>query len=136
MVAALTEPAAMTWIMGRIAALLSPYYEKDIPQGIRSLDAEDWAEALRDKPEWAITAAVRWWKSDANKDRRKRPLEGDIMARVRVEMDAVLAARIVLAKPAVADQPDDAPRCSPETAAERRKVAEDALRGFGARLAQ
>lgn len=92
----LSAPADTVWIMARIAALLSPYYEKDVPQAVREMEAEDWAEALDGKPQWAIEKAVRWWKGADNPDRRKRPLEGDILARCRVEMDAVRAAERVL----------------------------------------
>ena len=59
-------PADRTWMLARVAALLSPYYEKDVPQGVRKMEAEDWAEALQDFPQWAITNAVRWWKGEHN----------------------------------------------------------------------
>lgn len=95
----LSQPANDTWVMARIAALLSPYYEKEIPESIRMMEAEDWADALCGLPEWAITKAVRWWKSDKNPKRHKRPLEGDILARVKIEMEAVRAAQIKLRLP-------------------------------------
>lgn len=79
--------------MARTASLLSPYYEKDVPQGVRVMEAEDWADALADFPQWAIQKAAQWWKSADNPDRRKRPLEGDIAARARFEMQAVRAAK-------------------------------------------
>ena len=93
---ALMISASGVWISARVASLLSPYYEKDIPQAVRKMEAEDWEYALREFPQWAIERAVRWWKSDANTDRRKRPLEGDIVARCRVEMDGVASASKVL----------------------------------------
>jgi hypothetical protein len=93
---ALMTSASGVWISARVAALLSPYYEKDIPQAVRKMEAEDWEQALSGFPQWAIERAVRWWKSDANTDRRKRPLEGDIVARCRVEMDGVASASKVL----------------------------------------
>ena len=93
---ALMISASGVWISARVAALLSPYYEKDIPQAVRKMEAEDWEQALSGFPQWAIERAVRWWKSDANADRRKRPLEGDIVARCRVEMDGVASASKVL----------------------------------------
>jgi len=92
----LMTPADGVWMLARVAALLSPYYEKDIPQAVRKMEAEDWFNALREFPQWAIERAVRWWKSDANADRRKRPLEGDIVARCRIEMDGVASACKVL----------------------------------------
>lgn len=90
-VAALSEPANPTWCMARVAALLSPYYDKDTPQAVREIEAEDWLEALAEYPQWAIERAVRWWKSADNDQRRKRPLEGDIAARCRVEMRGIKA---------------------------------------------
>ena len=93
---ALMISASGVWISARVAALLSPYYEKDIPQAVRKMEAEDWEQALSGFPQWAIERAVRWWKSDGNADRRKRPLEGDIVARCRVEMDGVASACKVL----------------------------------------
>jgi len=90
-VAALSEPANPAWIMARIAALLNPYYDKDTPAAVRRMEAEDWLEALAVYPQWAIERAVRWWKSEANADRRKRPLEGDIAARCKVEMRGISA---------------------------------------------
>ena len=95
-VLALTQPADSTWLMARCAALLSPYFEKDIDAGIRKMDAEDWAAELGDFPKWAVEMAVRWWKSHKNPNRRKRPIEGDIADRCRVEMQAVRAAQISL----------------------------------------
>ena len=85
--------------MARIAALLVPYYEKDTPQAIRNMEAEDWAAELGNHPQWVVERAVRWWKSEANPDRRKRPLEGDISARCKRETDAVRAATRVLSAP-------------------------------------
>lgn len=88
----LMVPTDPVWCLARVAALLSPYYEKDTPQAVREMEAEDWREALAQFPRWAIERAVRWWKSDGNPDRRKRPLEGDIAARCRVEMNGVPSA--------------------------------------------
>lgn len=93
MVDAMSKPADIVWTLARVAALLNPYFDKDTPQGIREIEAEDWAEAIREYPQWAIERACRWWKSASNSDRRKRPLEGDIVARIRKEMEAVTVAR-------------------------------------------
>lgn len=95
-VTALSEPAHPAKVMARVLALLNPYFDKDTPQAIREIEAEDWATALSAYPYWAIEKAARWWKSDDNPDRRKRPLEGDLVARVKREMDAISAAKIKL----------------------------------------
>jgi hypothetical protein len=95
-IANLTQPAPNVWVMVRVASLLAPYYEKNIPTGVRAIEAEDWADALAGYPQWAIQKAVRWWKSDENEKRWRRPVEGDIVARVKFEMQAVNAAKIRL----------------------------------------
>jgi hypothetical protein len=125
----LTSPAEPAWLMARIGALLAPYYEKDVPQSFREIEAEDWAAELGDIPRWALTAAVRWWKSSDNPDRRKRPLEGDIKARVQVEMQAVRAAEIKLSSPCRPPAPEAAPaqRATPDE-------ARSALLGAGFRI--
>ena len=78
--------------MARVAALLSQYYAADVPPSVVSIMAEDWKEELAPYPQWAITSAVRWWKSEANPDRKRRPLEGDISARAKHEMMLVRLA--------------------------------------------
>jgi len=82
--------------MARVASLMLPYFEKDTAQVVRKMELEDWSKALGEFPKWAINDAVFWWKSDDNKNRRKIPLHGDIVARVKIEMGAVRAANIKL----------------------------------------
>lgn len=96
-VANLEQPASPLWILARVAALLSPYFEKDTPKAVRDMEAEDWLAALEGKPEWAITAAVRWWMGEDNEHRRKRPMQGDIAARIHVETEALRAGKIRVA---------------------------------------
>ena len=120
--AALSEPAHPAKVMARVLALLNPYFDKDTPQAIREIEAEDWAAALGCQPYWAIEKAARWWKSDENPDRRKRPLEGDLVARVKREMDAVNAARFMLAQDvAPRSQAEKPPRHSEEHRAQMRE---------------
>lgn len=122
-VARLNVPVKAEWTMARVAALLSPYYEKDVPQSVRIMEAEDWAEALATYPQWAIQNAVRWWKSEHNPDRRKRPLEGDIADRCRIEMQPVLAALVHLRQDVVPEKKpvvSSVPRPSQE---ERQEIA-------------
>lgn len=93
-ISALTVEARPAWIMARVASLLSQYYAADVPQAAVAMMAEDWLDELREYPQWAITKAVRWWKSADNADRKKRPLEGDISARCKREMGIVDIARV------------------------------------------
>jgi hypothetical protein len=94
-----------------------PYYDRDTPQGIREMEAEDWREALAEYPQWAIERAVRWWKGADNPNRRRRPMEGDIAERCRVEMDGVPSALIAMGAPVPQIQ-EHRERISAERAAE------------------
>lgn len=89
----LSQPADNRWILARVAALLLPYYNADTAQAVRELEAEDWRDALSPYPKWAIERAVRWWKSAENKKRHKRPVEGDIVERAKMEMGLVKYAQ-------------------------------------------
>jgi hypothetical protein len=119
----LSAPAQPAWTMARIAALLSPYYEKDLPQAVRIIEAQDWADALSGYPQWAIESAVRWWKSADNPDRRKRPLEGDIAERCEWEMRGIKAAHLYLSLPMVT-KANDPPRVLPGPERRAELVAE------------
>jgi hypothetical protein len=127
-VAVLSEPCNPAWCMARVAALLNPYYDKDTPQAVRQMEAEDWLEALREYPQWAIERAVRWWKSAENEDRRKKPLEGDIANRCAFEMRGIGAVPVLLQLKASGRYIEpEAPR--PKLSqAERQAIAERVLR--------
>lgn len=133
--AKLMVPAEPVWCLARVAALLSPYYEKDTPQAVREMEAEDWREALSEYPRWAIERAVRWWKSADNPDRRKRPLEGDIAARCKIEMNGVPSAvkMLELRSMESGSAKDEAPRerLSKERAAEIMAQAGFSVKKFG-----
>lgn len=125
----LSVPAPGDWIAARVASLLSPYYEKDTPQAVRLMEAEDWVLSLSGKPRWAIDAAVRWWKGPDNDKRHRRPMEGDIAARVGAEMDAVGAAKVRIAaydaglRPHAVGAPQEPDRPKP-TDEDRARIAE------------
>lgn len=135
--APLSVPAEPAWIAARVASLLSPYYEKNTPQGIREMEADDWVLALRLYPRWAIDAAVRWWKGLDNDNRHRRPLEGDISKRATAEMMAVNAAKIKISgfdngiRPLPKPQYRPPAQITDEERARRAEVAATMLRGFG-----
>jgi hypothetical protein len=129
-IASISQPAEPVWMMARVAALLLPYYEKDTPQAVRMIEAEDWALELCEFPKWAIEKAVRWWKSKDNDNRRKRPLEGDISARARFEMGAVNAARIAVNGKLVTPKPDTPEPVSEADREYRKSVVEDVMSKF------
>ena len=110
----LKRPADPAWMMARVAALLLPYYTSDVPHGVRMMEAEDWAEALAKYPEWAITKAVRWWKSAENERRRQKPVEGDIAARADLEMAVVRLAERAVARFDAGERPKEQTEPPPE----------------------
>ena len=124
-VSALSKPANPVWILARVAALLNPYYEKHTPQAIREMEAEDWLDALNGTPQWAITAAVRWWFGESNDKRHKRPMQGDIAARVTVEMEAVRVGnlRVQAFDAGRIPKPQAEPERQPLTAEQCRAIA-------------
>lgn len=131
-VSALSHPAGSGWILARVASLLLPYYEKDTPQVIREMEAEDWLESLSGIPVWAIDLAVRWWKGPDNPDRRRRPLEGDISSRAKMHFGNVRAVPAIVGKIRVAQKPTPEPpkTVTPEEMAERKRKAEEIMAGF------
>jgi hypothetical protein len=133
-ISALSAPCSPVWCMARVAALLNPYYEKDTPQMVREIEAEDWLEELGTYPQWAIERAVRWWKSSENQDRRKKPLEGDISARCKVEMRGIGSIPLLLkrkAAPQVQYEYSSPKRIDADTAARIMAEAGFAPKRFG-----
>lgn len=109
--------------MARIALLLALYFEKNTPPAIRQMEAEDWAVALGEYPQHAVQAAVRWWKSVDNTKRHKRPLEGDIAERCKIEMAPVRAAEIYLSMPISIDPKKQTEPRKPRTKAQKAEAA-------------
>lgn len=131
--------ARPSWVMARVAALLSQYYAADVPQAAVSMMAEDWLEELREYPEWAITKAVRWWKSEANPDRKKRPLEGDISARANFEMQVVRFADRAVRRywdgfRPMSETPREVSPPEPEMTAEEREESRKRVAAMAAEL--
>jgi hypothetical protein len=134
----LNIPADPVWVMARISSLLNPYFEKDTPHAIRMMEAEDWSYAFEGLPKWAIDKAVRWWKSNDNTKRRGRPLEGDIVERVLIEMKFVRNAKAGLDMPAPKRHADpDAKVWTPRNVAQKAEADRlTATVGNGLRVAK
>jgi len=139
------EPAKAPWVMARVAALLSQYYAADVPASVVAIMAEDWKEELSSYPQWAITKAVRWWKSEANAERKRRPLEGDISARAKHEMSLYRLGQMSVARfdrygpqEDPRQVPDERPALMPdELEASRKRIAELVkLSGFATKRAE
>lgn len=120
----LTQPAPQQWVMARIASLLSGYYASDVPASIVQMDAEDWAAEVGSFPQWAIQKAVRWWRSAANDNRRKKPMPGDIAARADLEMAIVRVGQRALARFDAGVGPAVHKPASPRTPFDREKAAQ------------
>lgn len=131
----LSVPCDPAWLMARVLALLTPYFTPNVPEGVRRMEAEDWRAALEGKPAWAIEKACRWWKSDENPDHRRKPLEGDIVDRVKFEMGILSFGAMKVreydqgyAKRTVEPEPE---RPTPEQMEQRRAFAKTVLRNAG-----
>jgi hypothetical protein len=121
--------------MARVLSLLTPYFMANVPESVRVMEAEDWHAALHDQPQWAIEKAVRWWKSDENPDRRKKPLEGDILAKVKEYTGVLTYGKFMISlfdRGHTAPEPKPVYR-EPVDMAERKRIAEEILGKAGFR---
>lgn len=134
----LSQPAPRHWISGRVVVTLSHYFVAQQEAAIVKAVADDWADILSDYPAWAIANACKWWISRENEHHHRKPLPGDIQDRAHKEMEAVRAAKIILAK-GIAQKPSSSgadwsfnPVDGPE-ADERRRRASEILKSVGFR---
>lgn len=81
----------LDWIAGQVFALLSEYYTAELPASVRDVITARWIKELRDFPAWAIEDACDWWVSRNNRERKRKPVSGDIGARCQ-EITAPLRA--------------------------------------------
>lgn len=136
----LSQSTDHVWLMARIASLLHPYYAGSASKAAVKMMAEDWAVELGDFPQWAVTKAVRWWKSADNPERKRKPLEGDIAARCKTEMGIVRLAEGALrrydqggrpeAEPIDGPEREDPWNLTDEQRAHRRSVAAEVMSGL------
>lgn len=131
----LSAPADPAWIMARVLALLTPYFTANIPETVRRIEAEDWMAALKAYPHWAIEKAVRWWKSDENPERKRKPMDGDIVERVKFEMGVLSfgAMKVREYDAGYAKRNAEPERVSPtpEEMERRRSYAQGVMERFG-----
>lgn len=136
----LRVPCDPAWLMARVLALLTPYFNANVPEAVRRMEADDWLVALRSYPQWAVEKAVRWWKSDENPDRRRKPIEGDIVQRVKFEMGILdfgaMKVREYDAGAAKRMAEPEEPRPTPEEKERRRAFAQRAMEEMRERLAR
>lgn len=131
----LISPAPRSWSSGRIATLLSHYFAANTDPKLMEAVAEDWLHILSGYPAWAISNACRWWMSRENPRKSYKPVPGDIEDRCHVEMERVRVAQMMVQR-GVEDMRHVEPQRvgpSPEDAAERKRVAEEILRGFSSK---
>lgn len=93
----LSVPATEAWVRGRIATLLSHYFQVDRPEELDIAIADDWIAAIMADPcppAWALNAACVAWISGP--DARRRPLPGDIRQLAFERMPWLISARLRL----------------------------------------
>lgn len=131
----LSTPCDQAWLMARVLALLLPDFAADVPESVRRMEAGDWASALLKRPQWAIEKACRWWRSEENEHRRKRPMVGDIQERVKFEMGVLSFGAMKVREfdaghaKRMAEPEREAP--TPEEMAHRREFAQGVMARFG-----
>ena len=133
----LMTSANRAWIAARVLSLLSHYFEKDTPAAVRQMEAEDWVHALDGQPDWAIDRAIRWWRSDANPNRHRRPLEGDLIERIKLDTQEprfALASYDIAEAQAAQDrrQPPERPEITAESRARMAALAQETIARFRA----
>lgn len=132
----LSKPAPRSWIASRVYATLAHYFTPDHEADLVKMIADDWADLLKDYPAWAISNACKWWLSRENQHHHRKPLPGDIQEKAHREMEAIRAARLVMArksqeKPVQAQVDTSASAVTPEDKEARRRAAEEILRSAG-----
>lgn len=137
-ISCLSKPAPRSWIASRVYATLAHYFTPDHEADVVKMIADDWAEILGPYPAWAISNACKWWLGRENEHHHRKPLPGDIQDRAHKEMEAIRAAKVVMAKgiDVRRSQPKDdyfPPRLSESQQEQRRKEAEAILAKAGFR---
>jgi hypothetical protein len=130
----LSIPCDGSWLMARVLTLLLPDFTSDMPESVRRMEAEDWAEALGIFPQWAVEKACRWWRSDENPSRRRKPMTGDIQDRARHEMGVISMAKrkiVEFDRGRAAKVEPPRPDPTPEEMEKRRAFAEYTMAQFG-----
>ena len=117
------EPAPRQKISARVTVLLAHYYVPDLPAAAQVAVLEDWVEALRDFPWWAIKTACDEWL----RTQRRKPVPADL---VDLCNDAMRDARHDLwALRRLVARHEDLPRPAPTREREQqRAIHEEANR--------
>jgi len=94
----LARPAPRSWLLSRIAALLSHYFTASTDARVVEAMADDWAATLSNYPAWAVADACRWWISAENERHRFKPLPGEISTRCMHETERLRLAKLLIAR--------------------------------------
>lgn len=128
----LSKPAPRSWIQGEVAKTLVHYFVGQIPPNFAKSIGADYDYELAEFPAWAIVKARRWWLSNENEYRHRKPLPGDLSERCRREIAVVNMARQRVelfdrtGSPLYAFEQKDEPKPQPQlTDEERAKRAEE-----------
>lgn len=90
----LSKLSPPSWVQGRVVTTLSLYYIGQMPDAVVEMISDDYVRELEGYPAWAIMAACRWWTSKDNKDRKRKPLPGDLSERANFEAGVLRMAKL------------------------------------------
>lgn len=91
-----SEPACDRTVAKRVVSLLNHYFVSPLPAGQAADVANDWLEIIGNPPEWALHDACIWWIGPNNPNCARKPLPGQIAARIKTEMEPIRTAEIAL----------------------------------------
>lgn len=94
----LEAPAREDFTARRVTTLLLHYFVASMPANFHEAVADDWLDELEGYPDWAITAACKWWVGSENKNKHRKPVPGDISAICKKEVGPISIARFALTR--------------------------------------
>ena len=108
-------------MMGRIATMLAHFYVSPLSEAEMSAVASDWAEALREFPQWAIAEACSEWL----RTQERKPTPAAIRRLCQHHFAVVEFTRLKAMRGPTGQQDADRPPVSAKARAEMgRKIAE------------
>lgn len=91
-----SEPASDAVVGREIVTLLNFYFVAALPPAQSAAVAQIWLNIIGNPPEWALNAACVWWLGPDNPKCEKKPVPGEIAARIKVEMEPLRVAQIAV----------------------------------------
>lgn len=110
------EPISHDSLKVQVVSLLSHYYQRDLPEQLNRLMAQDWYRNLAQFPEWAVVQGRANWLDN----NRKKPMPADIKAEVQAVLAKYTALKIMCER--ILETPIEKPEPTPEQR-EKNKAA-------------